>query len=89
MLNIPGIICGIIIGYIASKLQKGESSGCLVNLFIGILGAWVGGFIYALLGTTILAGILPDAGAISWLGNMILSVFGAIIVLWVFSLFRK
>ena len=34
---ISGIISGILAGYVASRLQEGEGSGCLVNLFLGII----------------------------------------------------
>lgn len=43
---ISGIISGIVAGYIASRLQKGEGSGCLVNLFLGLLGGVVGSWVF-------------------------------------------
>lgn len=47
---ISGIISGILAGYIASRLQKGEGSGCLVNLFLGVIGGLVGGWLFSLIG---------------------------------------
>lgn len=70
-----GIIIGIIAGYIASRLQKGASSGLLVNLFLGLLGGFVGGWLFSLFGLE----------SHSWLGEIVTSVVGAVIVLWVFS----
>ena len=78
--NLWTIFLGIIAGYIASKLQRGESSGCIVNLFLGIIGAWVGGFLYGLVG------IFPQD--IGWIGQLIMAVIGAVIVLWLFSAVR-
>ena len=43
---ISGITSGILAGYIASRLQKGEGSGCLVNLFLGIIGGLVGSWLF-------------------------------------------
>ena len=70
-----GIISGCIAGYIASRLQKGQGSGFLVNLFLGIIGGFVGGWLFGLFGLT----------TYSWLGEIIMATFGAIIVLWVFA----
>lgn len=75
---ISGIISGILAGYIASKLQKGEGSGCLVNLFLGLIGGFVGGWLFSLAGIT----------AYSWLGEIVTAVIGAVVVLWVFAKLR-
>ena len=70
-----GIITGIVAGYIASKLQKGKGSGCLVNLFLGLIGGVVGSWIFGLFGLE----------ALSWLGQIVMAVIGAVIVLWIFA----
>ncbi len=76
---ISGIISGIIAGYIASRIQKGEGSGCLVNLFIGVAGGIVGSWLFGLLGIA----------AYGWIGEMIVSVIGAVILLWLFAKLRS
>ena len=75
---ISGIITGIIAGYIASRIQKGEGSGCLVNLFLGLRGGTVGGWLFGLLGIN----------AFGWLGEIVTAVVGAVIVLWTFAKIR-
>lgn len=75
---IGGIISGILAGYIASRLQKGEGSGCLVNLFLGLIGGLVGSWLFSLFGLT----------AYSWLGEIVMAVIGAVIVLWIFARLR-
>ena len=75
---LSGIISGILAGYIASRLQKGQGSGCLVNLFLGGIGGVVGGWLFSLVGLT----------AYGWIGEMITAVVGAVIVLWVFAKLR-
>lgn len=75
---IGGIISGILAGYIASRLQKGEGSGCLVNLFLGLIGGLVGSWLFGLFGLT----------AYSWLGEIVMAVIGAVVVLWVFARLR-
>lgn len=75
---ISGIISGIVAGYIASRLQKGEGSGCLVNLFLGLLGGVVGSWVFSIFGLT----------AYSWIGEMITAIVGAVVVLWLFAKLR-
>lgn len=72
------IIIGIAAGYIASRLQRGEGSGCLVNLFLGIVGGLLGGWLFAQLGIV----------AYSWVGELITSVVGAVLLLWLVALIR-
>ena len=72
------IIIGILAGFIASKIMKGGGGGILINLLIGIVGGVLGGLVFVLLGFAT-AGIL---------GSLITSVVGAILLLWIVSLFR-
>ena len=75
---IGSIIIGILAGYIASKIQKGEGSGCLINLFLGVLGGVIGNFLFSLAGFSIN----------SIVGELISSIVGAILILWMFSRLR-
>lgn len=72
---ISGIIIGLLAGYIACRLQKGEGKGCLINLFLGILGGVVGGWLFGLLGIA----------AHNWIGELITATIGAVVVLWIFA----
>lgn len=75
------IILGLIAGAIAKLIMPGkvEPKGCLGTIILGIVGAVVGGFIGShFFGT----GKVDD-----WsFGSLGLSIFGAILVLWVFSM---
>ena len=75
MVFVPGIISGLIAGYRARLLQKGKGSGCLVNLLLGVLGGIIGSWLFSLFGIT----------AYSWIGETIVAIIGAVIVLWVFA----
>lgn len=72
---IYGIITGLIAGYIASMLQKGKGSGCLVNLFLGVVGGALGGWLFGLFGLQ----------ALSWLGEIVVAVIGACLLIWLFN----
>ncbi len=73
------IIIGILAGFIAGKLMRGGGFGLLVNLIVGIIGGVLGGWVFGLLG-------IATTGII---GGLITSVVGAILLLWIVSLFRK
>src|SRR5262249_10052403 len=45
------IILGLIAGFIASKIVNKQGSGIIVDILLGIVGAVVGGFIFAQLGS--------------------------------------
>ncbi len=70
-----GIITGILAGFIASKLQSGSGRGLLINLFLGVIGSVIGGWLFALLGIQ----------ANGWIGTLVCAVVGALIVLWFVS----
>ncbi len=70
-----GIITGIIVGFLASKIYSGSGKGCLINLLLGIAGGWVGGKLFEWLGIT----------ATGLVGNIVMAVVGAIVVLWVWN----
>jgi len=68
------IFFGLITGFIASKIVNAEGEGCILNIALGIVGALVGGAIFAALGQPI------------WfhfsIGSMFVAVLGAVIVLY-------
>ena len=76
------IVLGLIAGFIASKIVEGSGQGFFLNMALGIVGAVVGGFLYSL--------VLGGEGVTGVnIGSIIVSIIGAIIVLWVYSLVAK
>lgn len=73
------IIIGVLAGAIAGYLMKGGGFGFLVNLIVGIIGGILGGWIFGLLGLSV-NGIA---------GNLFMSTIGAVVLIWIVSLFRK
>lgn len=73
---ITGIIIGILAGFIAAKFTGGEGKGCIINLILGIIGGAVGGWLFGLLGISVSPGFL---------GELITSAVGAVIVLWIWN----
>ena len=73
------IVIGCLAGFIAGKLMRGGGFGIIINLILGIIGGAVGGWLFQLLG-------------VSWgglLGQLGTAVVGAVIVLFVASLFKR
>ncbi len=73
------IIIGVAAGAIAGWLMRGHGFGFIVNLIVGLVGSTLGGWIYGLLG-------IGSGGIV---GALIMSVIGAVVLLWIISLFRK
>ena len=73
------IIIGIVAGFVAGKLMRGGGFGLLVNLVVGIIGAVLGGRVFSFLG-------ISTSGII---GSLVTATVGAIILLWIISLFQK
>jgi len=72
------IVLGLIAGFIASKIVEGSGQGFFLNMALGIVGAVVGGFFYSL--------VLGGEGVTGVnIGSIIVSIIGAIIVLWVYN----
>lgn len=71
---VPGIITGILAGYVASRVTNGRGKGCIGNLVVGILGGAFGDWLFGQLGMTWHL-IHP------WMG----AVLGAVILLWLWN----
>lgn len=73
------LIIGAISGWLAGKLFKGRSFGLVWNIVVGIAGAYIGAFIFRLLG-------FYSYGVI---GSIITSTVGAVVLLWILGRFTK
>ena len=73
------LLIGLAAGWIASLIFKGSGSGLLVNLIVGLLGGFLGGWLVSLFGW------VPTGT----FGTFIASVIGAIVLLWIVSLFTR
>jgi len=70
------IVLGLIAGFIASKIVSGSGQGLLLDMVLGIVGAVVGGYLFAALGATGVTGFN--------LYSMFVAIVGAAVVLWVY-----
>jgi len=71
------LIVGAVAGWISGQFVRGHGLGIGADIIVGIIGAFIGGFLFSLLGITTY-GIL---------GSLITSTIGAVILLWLMRLF--
>lgn len=69
---IGSLIMGALVGWIAGKMMNMEGS-LLRNIVVGIVGSFVGSFVFGVIGFS----------AHSWFANLLVSVVGACIFIWV------
>ena len=74
------ILIGIAAGYLAGLIMKGRGFGLVVNLIVGLVGGLLGGWLLPMIG-------LGFSGAI-W-GSLLTATLGAVLLLFVLSLFKK
>ncbi len=82
-MNLIGwIILGGLAGWIASKIMgTSKRQGCLMDVVVGIVGAFIGGFIFSLFGATGVGGF--DVR------SLLVAIVGAVILLWLVKTFRR
>ena len=71
------IIVGAIAGFVASKVLTGKGMGLLWDIVVGILGAFLGGWLAGLVGIPVATGTFSVSGLIA-------AFVGAVILLLVF-----
>jgi uncharacterized membrane protein YeaQ/YmgE (transglycosylase-associated protein family) len=67
---IAWIIIGLIAGWLAGTVSRGRGFGCIANILLGLVGAFLGGWIFMKLG--IFGGGLIYSIAAATLGAVIL-----------------
>jgi uncharacterized membrane protein YeaQ/YmgE (transglycosylase-associated protein family) len=78
------IIVGALAGWLASMVMgTNRQQGLLADIIIGIVGAFIGGFVLNLI-----PGVTPVTGGLS-IGSILTAVVGAIILLAVLRLLRR
>lgn len=76
---IMSIILGAIAGWIAEKIMKTDT-GLLMNIVLGIVGALIGNFLFDFL--------IGRSGEGSVIGQLVVAVVGACILIWIVRLVR-
>ena len=73
------VVLGILAGWLAGLIAKGRGFGLLGDLIVGIVCSLLGSFIFGLIGLA----------AYELLGRLVISVVGAIVLLWLIRLIKS
>lgn len=77
---IAWLIIGVIAGWLAGKIVEGAGFGLIVDIVVGIVGAFIGGWLAGVLGISIGGGLIS---------SIIVAVIGAVILLIVLRLIKR
>jgi uncharacterized membrane protein YeaQ/YmgE (transglycosylase-associated protein family) len=76
------LILGLIAGFIASKIVNHTGSGLIMDIVLGVIGAFVGGWVFSYFGHTGVTGLN--------IGSLIVATLGAVVVMLAYHfLFRR
>ena len=76
------VIIGGVAGWLASMIMKTDASqGILMNIVVGVIGAFIGGFIFSLLG-------FGGIGGFS-LYSLLVATVGSVVLLWIYGLITR
>ena len=73
------LLIGIIAGWLAGVIMKGDGFGLLGSMVIGVIGAFIGSYLFGLLGLS--------AGG--FFGSLVTATVGALVLLYVVKLIKK
>jgi len=73
------LLVGLVAGWLAGVLTKGSGFGVLGNMAIGVAGAFIGGFLFRLIGLS----------PVSNVGSVIVATVGAVVLLVVVKALKK
>ena len=74
------ILIGAVAGWLAGLILKGKGMGFIINAIVGIIGAFVGNYLFTLIGFSVGSGLL---------GAIFTSTSGAVVLLVIVGILRK
>lgn len=77
------LVVGAFAGWVASIIMKTDAEmGAIANIVVGIIGAFIGGWIISLFGTA------PEAGELN-IASILTAILGAVVLLAIFKALRR
>ena len=73
------LLVGLIAGWLAGKFTKGSGYGVLGDIVMGVIGAFIGGFLFRLVGIA----------AYGTLGSIIVATIGAVVLVYAARALKK
>jgi uncharacterized membrane protein YeaQ/YmgE (transglycosylase-associated protein family) len=73
------LLIGLIAGWLAGQIVKGRGFGIAVDMIVGVIGSFVGGFLFNLLGLA----------TFTLIGRLIAALVGSIVLLYLIRIIRR
>ncbi|KDP85532.1 MULTISPECIES: GlsB/YeaQ/YmgE family stress response membrane protein [Cupriavidus] len=77
---IAWLVIGGIAGWLAGVVVKGGGFGLVVDIIVGIVGAFIGGWLAGVLGISLGGGLI---------GSIVTALIGAVILLFIIRLIKR
>ena len=74
------LVVGLVAGWLAGVLVKGGGFGVIGDLVVGVIGAFLGAFLFSTLGASAGGGLL---------GSIIVATIGAVVLLYIVRLVKR
>jgi uncharacterized membrane protein YeaQ/YmgE (transglycosylase-associated protein family) len=74
------LIVGLIAGWATGKIMKGSGYGVIVDILLGIVGAFVGSRLLGLFGISTSGGLIP---------SILVAILGAVVLVLIVRLIKK
>jgi uncharacterized membrane protein YeaQ/YmgE (transglycosylase-associated protein family) len=75
------IVLGLIAGFIGSKIVNSRGEGILLDILLGVVGAFAGGWLFHIFGTSGVTGLN--------LHSLLVAVIGSVVLLVLYHAFRR
>jgi len=74
------LVVGLVAGWLAGILVKGGGFGLVGDLIVGVIGAFLGGFLFNTFGVSMGGGLV---------GSLIVATVGAVVLLFIVRLIKR
>jgi uncharacterized membrane protein YeaQ/YmgE (transglycosylase-associated protein family) len=75
------LIVGLVAGWLAGKIMRGSGFGIIGDIIIGIIGAFIGTWLWGALHLPVIANF--------WVSAIVISTVGACVLVFIIGLFRR
>jgi uncharacterized membrane protein YeaQ/YmgE (transglycosylase-associated protein family) len=75
------LVVGLIAGWLAGKIMKGSGFGIIGDLIVGIIGAFIGAWLWGVLHLPVIANF--------WVNAIVTATVGAVILLFILRLIKR
>jgi uncharacterized membrane protein YeaQ/YmgE (transglycosylase-associated protein family) len=75
------LVVGLIAGWLAGQIMKGSGYGIIGDIIVGIVGAFIGSWLWGQLHLPVLGGF--------WINAIVISTVGALVLLFILRLIKR